>query len=290
MNLKQLVLAAIAAVTLASAFPALAQSQAGSINGGCIGGANVGGLLGHQVGRGDGRTAATAIGSVLGCNAGQTIQSNNERLNAMGQPTVVFAAPQYAPPQGYAMPAPVSGPMPTRPFAPYCLGQWHGQTNGTMALSPQGSMALSKVESLLRDSGARLDGAQARYSQAYEAYAQASDDSRNPQTEILMGSGQIQNRLMKADQNARAANYERLDAEKRYFAEVARALDACEFSAARGEDVTAFARLEALMTRPMADTWSYTDRSTGRTLSTPQAMPRSSGSLPAPIAQAYPTP
>lgn len=58
------------------------------ITGGGVLGAIAGGLLGSQVGQGNGRIAASALGAVLGFNAGQA--------QSYAQP--YYAQPRYSPP------------------------------------------------------------------------------------------------------------------------------------------------------------------------------------------------
>ena len=58
------------------------------ITGGGLLGAIAGGLLGSQVGQGNGRVAASALGAVLGFNAGQA--------QSYSQP--YYAQPSYGPP------------------------------------------------------------------------------------------------------------------------------------------------------------------------------------------------
>jgi len=49
---------------------------------GMLGGAVVGGILGNQVGRGDGRTAATVVGAGAGAYAGNEIEKNTSKTVA----------------------------------------------------------------------------------------------------------------------------------------------------------------------------------------------------------------
>ncbi|CAD0351087.1 glycine zipper 2TM domain-containing protein [Xanthomonas hortorum] len=53
--------------------------------GGTVAGAVVGGLLGNQVGGGNGKKAATVLGAVAGGAAGRTIQGNRQQANGNRQ-------------------------------------------------------------------------------------------------------------------------------------------------------------------------------------------------------------
>jgi hypothetical protein len=144
---------------------------------------------------------------------------------------------------------------------------------------------MTKAQDLLRQSAERVAAAQGRYTQAYAEMMQTRGDLANPQTRLLMGGG-VDGRAQRAEQLARQASNDRTEAERHYFADITRALDACEYSASRGEDVTSFSSLEAMMNQPMAEQWSYTNRSDGRRLiitPPPPTSPQNPG-LPAPVA------
>ncbi|MEC5080569.1 glycine zipper 2TM domain-containing protein, partial [Xanthomonas oryzae pv. oryzicola] len=49
--------------------------------GGTLAGAAIGGLLGNQVGGGNGKKLATVAGAVAGAAAGRTIQGNRQQAN-----------------------------------------------------------------------------------------------------------------------------------------------------------------------------------------------------------------
>ena len=74
------------------------------ITGGGVLGAIAGGLLGSQVGQGNGRIASSALGAVLGYNAGQSMSGQPY----YAPPQQAYYPPQqtYYPPQGYYQPAP----------------------------------------------------------------------------------------------------------------------------------------------------------------------------------------
>ena len=57
-----------------------------------------------------------------------------------------------------------------------------------------------------------------------------------------MGSTELGGRARQAEQRAR-----QVGAERRYLADVARTLDVCAYSAARGKDVGSFLHLDAMM-------------------------------------------
>ncbi len=81
----KIIACSFAAAMLFSPFSARADITAG----GALG-AVAGGLLGSQVGQGNGRVAASALGAVIGYDAGQSM-SQPERF--MRQPGRVYAAP-----------------------------------------------------------------------------------------------------------------------------------------------------------------------------------------------------
>ena len=89
MKLKAIALS-LAALMAMSSLPARADITSGGLLG-----AIAGGLLGSQVGQGNGRVAASALGAVLGFNAGQA-QSYSP----------YYAQPAYAPPQPVYAPQP----------------------------------------------------------------------------------------------------------------------------------------------------------------------------------------
>lgn len=230
-----LAIAAAIALNVSSA-QAQTQGQPGIMSLGCIGGAIAGGLLGNQVGGGTGKTVATAAGSVMGCGAGQAIQGQDSR-----------------PVQGHgyyegrnSQRAKLSAPA----FAPRCFAQWRGQEQAAAALSPQGSLALGKAESLLTESSRRLAAANAQYAQAFDELQRSRREADNPQSAILMGGAELGRSARQAEQRERQLAAARADADRRYLADVARTLEVCEYSAARGEDVAGFSRLEALMRCP----------------------------------------
>ena len=92
MNRKIVALSIVSALALTS-LPVRADITAG----GALG-AVAGGLLGSQVGQGNGRIAASALGAVLGFNAGQSV-SQPAYGAPSGQvymaPPPVYAAPYY---------------------------------------------------------------------------------------------------------------------------------------------------------------------------------------------------
>lgn len=253
---------AIAAACAMGAPCAQAQSQGqpGIMSLGCIGGAIAGGLLGNQVGGGTGKTVATAAGSLMGCGAGQAIQGQDQRqVQGRG------ANGGYAERNGQR--SNVSAPS----SAPRCFAQWHGQAQATSGLSPQGSLALSKSESILSESSKRLAAVNSQYAQAFDELQRSRAEASNPQSAMLMGGSELGGRVRQAEQRERQVAAERADAERRHLADVARTLDVCEYSAARGEDVGGFARLEAMMAQPMSQELTYSGRGDGRSLTLPTA-------------------
>lgn len=65
------------AISLAATLSLAALPAHADITGGGVVGAITGGLLGSQVGQGNGRIAASALGAVLGFNAGQTLSQQS---------------------------------------------------------------------------------------------------------------------------------------------------------------------------------------------------------------------
>lgn len=74
--------------------PADRNQQAGTVIG-----AVVGGLLGHQVGRGDGRAAATIIGAIAGGVVGNAIGQSMDATDRMRTAQVLETQPTGAPTQ-----------------------------------------------------------------------------------------------------------------------------------------------------------------------------------------------
>lgn len=66
--------------TVEAVTPVTREGQASGV--GMVGGAVVGGVLGNQVGKGNGRTAATVLGAVGGGWAGNTIEKNMKKTTA----------------------------------------------------------------------------------------------------------------------------------------------------------------------------------------------------------------
>ncbi len=97
------------AVSLAAAV-GLASLPAHADNGGGILGAIAGGLLGAQVGQGNGRVAASALGAVIGYNAGQANSGpyyGPPQQAYYPQQQVYYPQQQaYYPPQQYYQPPP----------------------------------------------------------------------------------------------------------------------------------------------------------------------------------------
>lgn len=278
LSLRTIILILATAASLGACAQTQSNPSVGSA--GCIGGAVAGGLLGRTVGKGDGNTAATALGAVLGCAAGQSVQAAQpqpypqQQYGGQGYPQQ-HQYPQQYPQQSYPQPYP--SPMLARnpnpngyapsAFAPSCFAQWRGAATGSGPIGAEGAAAMKRVAELLRGTGAKMQSAQQAYAGAYQSWSAAREQASNPQAVLLYGNTGSQ--AESAERALRQALAAKADAELRYFADVARALDVCEYSAARGEDVARFADLEALMLLPMSEPHNYTDRASGRILYIP---------------------
>lgn len=118
--------------------PAAAQQMGSVLNAGCMLGGAAGGLLGHNVGGGKGKTLATVAGAVGGCAMGNAIQAN-----AQTRPQPI--------PGTVGVPSNFGGPMPglaTHPMGNYSgvmFAQLNGDIHPTHAMAQEDQLRMNKV-------------------------------------------------------------------------------------------------------------------------------------------------
>lgn len=243
--------------------------QSGGLNTGCVIGSVAGGLLGNQIGGGNGKTAATALGAVAGCVTGSSIQNNNEQ----GQPQRAHARQAYRQPArgyqnhpqpAYPQPAAHGRSHPMSSYAPACMAQWSGESQPSRPLSREASVALGKGESMLSESFVQARDAQQDYASAYSNFQRVKQGEANPYNNMNGGDTMaIRDSAARAHADLNKMSRFRQNAEREYAGNTLRVLDACEFAASQGEDVRSFAKLQSLMTLPMADQWTLRHPITG---------------------------
>ena len=242
----------------------------GVIGGALIGGA-AGGILGNQVGKRNGKIAATALGAVLGTFVGAgTAMAINRRdaqyaQYAQGRTYGPANGPQYSPPvnqTGYA-----EGPHPMTNYAPNFLGQLQGSVQPAQPLSPEARLALEKGMTMLSEVYREAADSQNVYAGAYDK-AMKSRQAQNSPYYNMSGSEStemVQQRMM-ADRNLGQIAQQRILAERKYVAGLMRVLDAGEYAASRGENTTEFANLLPLMSLPTVDNYRFTSPITHQTM------------------------
>lgn len=254
-----------------------AHAEDGIFSAGSVIGAVAGGLLGNQVGGGDGKTIATAAGAVIGSRIGSNVENNIERQR---QQQAMAAQGYGGYGQGGYPPPVVAGPGGSA-YAPACFAQWHGQAQPTQPLSAQGRLAMDKMSAVMQRQYRNLEVVSGQYTQVYGEWQQAQQARNNPQTAIIMGDQEVQRRIYTTEYQLNQAARARSDAEATYGGNIVKALDACEWSAARGEDVTAYKDMEKLMTMPIDGNWTMRHPVTGVTLKVnaggPAPRPRARG-------------
>lgn len=220
----------------------------------CIIGGIAGGILGNQVGKGDGNKAAVAVGSVLGCATGQRVAQPDviERVPGphYGYGRHGVPGPYYGGYEGYPSNARTTEQYYNRsytlrdgrPFAPACFSQWMGTSSGSYAITPQGRQALRNATRALSQSHEASQVALMTYSSASQRLNDAQIDASNPQTRWIVG-GAIDARVQDAQRDERKALKQYKDAYEQHNMVIEQTLRACEYSAARGEDVSEFASL-----------------------------------------------
>jgi hypothetical protein len=238
----------VAAAMLAASPGAMAQN---SINGGCVVGALAGGLLGHTVGGGNGKTALSAVGAVLGCNAGQQVQANSEARQQM---------PANYPQQG-ALPrnygdnyqAPVVGVHPMGRYMQHTFAQLNGQEMPSQPLTVQGRMAMEKALAEAERRAQENNDAQQGYAQAYQQMNQARMAGNNPEAQVLMGTQAIRNNQYQQEGSLNRASQIRSQTNMNFGSAGMRMADLAEFEAAQGFDVREYGdRIQRVLSTPMS--------------------------------------
>lgn len=274
-----------------------AQAADNSINGGCMIGAIAGGLLGNQVGGGNGRKVATAAGAVLGCKSGQDVQANSEyrqqrpagydnnrgydnrRYSEPSRPRYSQQAqPRYEEPardsgQYYGQQAMSANPM--QSYMPHTFGQIEGRESPSQSLGTQGRMAMDKAlaeaESRMRDNVR----AQQIYAQLYDQRNGAISQSMNPEAEALMGGSSLRNNAAQLDQRLNRAGQDRARANANFGSAGMRVANLAEYEAAQGYDVRPYAdRIMGILNAPMSAPVTGINSTTQQrvTFATPSAM------------------
>lgn len=212
----------------------------------CIVGGIAGGLLGNQVGKGNGNKAAVALGSVIGCAAGSRIQQNPSAPHVYMQPQ--YSYPVY-PPADSATEQYLNRSYTWRdgrPFAPQCFSQWMGGSRGHLPMSAQGRQALRNATSILGQSHESSQQALLMHHTVQQRLHGLQMDAQNPQTRLIVGTA-IDAQIEHAQREERRVARQYKEAYDNHNAVVEQTLRACEYSAARGEDVSEFSSLLAYM-------------------------------------------
>jgi hypothetical protein len=224
----------------------------------CIIGGIAGGILGNQVGKGDGNKAAVAVGSLLGCATGQRIGNQEPAVivhvpaphgYGHGRPPVYPQQPQY----GYENYHSNGGSAEQyynrsytwrdgRPFAPACFSQWMGSSQGQIPMTPQGRHALRNATKALGQSHQMSQEALMTVSAVQQRLQGLQMDAQNPQTRWIVGNS-IDAQIDQAQREERRVLKQYKEAYETHNAVVEQTLRACEYSAVRGEDVSEFSSL-----------------------------------------------
>ena len=263
----------IAAAMLSASPGAMAQN---SINGGCVVGALAGGLLGHTAGGGNGKTALSAIGAVLGCNAGQQVQSNTEmrQQRPAGYPNANAGYPnanagysnanagypnQNGAPANYGgnysggYQAPVVGVHPMGNYMQHTFAQLNGQEQPSQTLTTQGRMAMDKALAEAERRMAENNDAQQGYAQAYQQLNQARMAGSNPEAQVLMGTQTLRNNQYQYEGNLNRAAQIRSQTNMNFGSAGMRLSDLAEHEAFNGYDVRAYGdRIQRVLSAPMS--------------------------------------
>lgn len=259
----------IAASLLLASGSALADN---SINGGCVIGAIAGGVLGNQVGGGNGKTAMTAIGSVLGCKTGQDVQSNSE-YRRQQQPGGVVGVPAYG--NGGQYPAPVVGPHPMGNYMPNTFGQINGQIAPSAPLPPQAVMAMEKALADAEFRAQQNNDAQQQYARAYQQMMQARQSSMNPEAQVLMGTQGLRNNEYQYQNQLNQASQAKNNTNVNFGSAGMRMADLVEYEAAQGYDIRGYGdRIMKVLSTPMSSPVSGVSPASNRqvTFATSQTM------------------
>lgn len=241
----------IAASMLLASGSAMADN---SINGGCVIGAIAGGVLGNQVGGGNGKTAMTAIGSVLGCKAGQDVQANSDYRRQQQQGGAV-GVPAYGNGNQYGgqYPAPVVGAHPMGNYMAHTFGQINGQVAPSAPLPQQAVMAMEKALGEAEFRAQQNNDAQQQYARAYQQMMQAKQSSMNPEAQVLMGTQGLRNNEYQYQNQLNQASQARNNTNVNFGSAGMRMADLVEFEAAQGYDIRPYAnRIMQVLSTPMS--------------------------------------
>ena len=240
----------MAAAMFAAALPAHAADN--SINAGCVIGGLAGGLLGHQVGGGNGRTVATAAGAMLGCKVGQDQQANTQMRQQMqagypnqGYPNQGYNNSQYA--------QPVVAPTPMGNYMPHTFAQIDGREAAQNPLTTQGRMAVEKALQDAQMAAEQNVAAQRQYADAYRSMQEAQNNARNPEAQVLLGSGNMQQNSYQQQNSLNNAAQYRNRANINFGSSGMKLADLLEFEASRGYDITPYAQqIKDVLSTPMS--------------------------------------
>lgn len=279
-----------------------AQAADNSINGGCMIGAIAGGLLGNQVGGGNGRKVATAAGAVMGCKSGQDVQANSEyrqqrpagydnrgynnnnrgydnrgydnrRPQQARYEEPVRDLGQYGNGQDYGQQSMSANPM--QSYMPHAFAQIDGRESPSQSLTTQGRMAMDKVLAEAENRMRENVQAQQVYAQLYDRRNNAIGQSMNPEAEALVGGGALRNNTNQIEQQLNRASQARSNANWNFGSAGMRAANLAEYEAAQGYDVRPYAdRIMRILNAPMSAPVSGINSTTRQpvTFATPSAM------------------
>lgn len=278
-----------------------AQAADNSINGGCMLGAIAGGLLGNQVGGGNGRKVATAAGAVMGCKSGQDVQANSEyrqqrpagydnrgynnnrgydnrgydnrRPQQARYEEPVRDLGQYGNGQDYGQQSMSANPM--QSYMPHAFAQIDGRESPSQSLTTQGRMAMDKALAEAENRMRENIQAQQVYAQLYDQRSNAIGQSMNPEAEALVGGGALRNNTYQVEQQLNRAAQVRSNANANFGSAGMRAANLAEYEAAQGYDVRPYAdRIMRILNAPMSAPVSGINSTTRQhvTFATPSAM------------------
>lgn len=244
----------VAAAMIAASPGAMAQN---AINGGCVVGALAGGLLGNTAGGGNGKTALSAIGAVLGCNAGNQVQSNSEarqqRPAGYQSQAGVPAPVNYGGNSSGGRAAAVEGVHPMGNYMQHTFAQINGEEDPSQALTTQGRLAMDKaLAEAERRMGENRD-AQQGYAQAYQQLSQARGAGGNPEAQVLIGAQALRENQYKYEAELNRAAQTRNQTNMNFGSAGMRLADLVEYEAGMGHDVRAYGeRIQRVLSAPMS--------------------------------------
>ena len=237
----------IAAAMISAALPAHAADN--SINAGCVIGGLLGGVLGNNVGGGDGRKIATAAGAIGGCKLGQDLQADSEYRQ---QQQAGYGNQQYrAPRPQYG--APIVAPSPMGNYMYHTFAQIDGRESSQQELPTQGRMAVEKAIRNAQFAAQQNIAAQQQYANAYEAMQNAQNNARNPEAQILMGSGNMQQNMYQYQNNLNNASNVKNNANVKFGSAGMQMAELLEYEASQGYNITPYAQaIKEVFNTPMS--------------------------------------